>query len=150
MELKTIDQTNYMECIQLKVHDSQKYFVAPNAQSLLEAHYEEGIFVRGLYFENKIIGMILYDYDLGIPGWSMSRLMLDHSYQGQGLGSQALKLFIDFFKETYQVDQLYTSVSVDNAAAKHLYQSSGFKLHSTFQYEFQGIDYHEERLVLAL
>lgn len=150
MELKPINQANYMDCIQLKVHESQEYFVANNAHSLLEAIYEEGIFVRAIYREDQMIGMVLYDYDLEIPGWSMSRFMIDCHYQGQGLGRQALEIFLDFFKNTYQVDRLYTSVSIENTAAKNLYQSAGFKVHSTFHYEFQGKTYQEERLVLAL
>lgn len=73
MELKSIDQSNYWDCMLLSVEDSQKDFVADNKQSLVEAAYEEGPYPLGIYHKDEMVGFLLYDYDQTIPGWSLSR-----------------------------------------------------------------------------
>ena len=37
MDFKTIDKSNYRECMELQVEESQKHFVADNTRSLVEA-----------------------------------------------------------------------------------------------------------------
>ena len=58
-----------MECIALKVDESQKHFVADNAQSLVEAAFEDGLYTLAIYHNRIMVGFILYDYDEDIPGW---------------------------------------------------------------------------------
>ena len=45
---KEIDRSNYMECISLRIKEEQKGFVADNAQSLVEAKFEEGLYTLSL------------------------------------------------------------------------------------------------------
>ncbi len=49
ISFKNINKENYMECISLKVKAAQCDFVADNAQSLLDAHYLEGLETFGIY-----------------------------------------------------------------------------------------------------
>ena len=86
MEFRKIDRSNYWECMELTVDDSQKDFVADNKQSLVEAAYEENLYTLGIYCQDTMVGFILYDYDDQIPGWSMSRFMIGKQYQGKGYG----------------------------------------------------------------
>ena len=76
MEFREIDKSNYWDCIALTVDDSQVDFVADNKQSLVEAAYEDGLYVLGIYNEDTMVGFVLYDYDETFPGWSMSRFMI--------------------------------------------------------------------------
>lgn len=46
IQFREVDKSNYMDCLCLKVKESQKGFVADNAQSLVEARFEEGLFTR--------------------------------------------------------------------------------------------------------
>ena len=73
MDFKTIDKSNYRECMELQVEESQKYFVADNTRSLVEAAYEDGLYTLGVYDGDTMVGFVLYDYDDTYPGWSMSR-----------------------------------------------------------------------------
>ena len=75
MEFREVDKSNYWDCIALTVDDSQVDFVADNKQSLVEAAYEDGLYVLGIYNEDTMVGFVLYDYDESFPGWSMSRFM---------------------------------------------------------------------------
>lgn len=48
MDFKTIDKSNYRECMELQVEESQKSFVADNTRSLVEAAYEDGLYTLGV------------------------------------------------------------------------------------------------------
>ena len=73
---REIDKSNYMDCICLQVADEQKGFVADNAQSLVEARFEEGLYTRAIYADGVIVGFLLFDYDPEIPGWYCGREIL--------------------------------------------------------------------------
>lgn len=48
LEFRKITKENYMECIALMVDESQKHFVADNAQSLVEAAFEDGLYTLAI------------------------------------------------------------------------------------------------------
>ena len=83
IELRRIDRNNYNECIELKISEDQKRFVASNMYSLLQAAYEPNLYPLGIYKDNKMVGFILYDFDDELNGWSMSRFMIDKKYQNK-------------------------------------------------------------------
>lgn len=84
ISLRPIDRTNYNDCLRLKVSEDQRGYVASNEYSLVQAAYEPQLYPLGIYDDDKMVGFILYDFDEEINGWSMSRLMVDESLQGQG------------------------------------------------------------------
>lgn len=151
INLRPIDRTNYNDCLRLKVSEDQKAYVASNEYSLVQAAYEPQLYPLGIFDDNKMVGFILYDFDEEINGWSMSRLMVDESLQGQGFGKVAIKEFIDFFKEKYpHVKQLYTSAEVDNHIAISLYEKFGFVKENEFTYRVYEKTFTEVRMILAL
>ena len=125
MEFRKIDRSNYGECMELTVDDSQKDFVADNKQSLVEAAYEENLYTLGIYCQDTMVGFILYDYDDQIPGWSMSRFMIGKQYQGKGYGKQAALEFLDDFHRSHSDDPLFISVSLENTVARKMYSDIG-------------------------
>ena len=148
--LKKIDRTNYCDCINLKLNKEQEGFVAPNMFSLVQAAYEPNMYPLGIYKNNKMVGFILYDFDDEINGWSMSRFMVDKNYQNQGIGSVALKKFLEFFKEKIGHNQLYTSAEINNLVATSLYEKMGFIKKENFQYNVDETTYNETRMVIQL
>ena len=106
LEFRKITKENYMECIALKVDESQKHFVADNTQSLVEAAFEDGLYTLAIYHNRTMVGFILYDYDEDIPGWSLSRFMIGKQYQGKGCGKRAVLEFLDFFRKNYDADKI--------------------------------------------
>lgn len=102
MIFRDIDKSNYWDCMMLKIDDSQEGFVADNKQLLVEAIYEDGLYTLGIYYEDIMVGFVLYDYDEAFHGWSMSRFMIGKQFQGKGYGKQAV---IDFLrKNTMQIN----------------------------------------------
>ena len=150
MEFRIIDKSNYWDCMALTIDESQEGFVADNKQSLVEAAYEDGLYVLGIYHEETMVGFVLYDYDETFPGWSMSRFMIGKQFQGKGYGKQAVLEFLDYFKKKHNADKLYISVSVENVVARKMYSSIGFTEIKEVEYMFLGKCFKEIQMVKEL
>lgn len=147
INFRKIDKSNYDECINLKVAESQVNYVASNAFSLVQAFYEEELYPLGIYDNETMVGFILYDYDKELEGWSFSRFMIDIDHQNKGYGKVALEKFLEFFHEKYTNEKLYTSVEIDNEVAIKLYENFGFKQKEYFEYTVREITYKEFRML---
>lgn len=147
INFKEIDKSNYNICINLKVGDHQKDYVASNAISLVQAFYEEELYPIGIYDNEEMVGFILYDYDKELEGWSFSRFMIDINHQNKGYGSKALEKFLEFFHNKYEEENLYTSVEIDNEVAMKLYEKYGFNKKDSFEYKIGNTVYKEFRML---
>lgn len=150
MEFREINKSNYWDCMELIIDESQEGFVADNKQSLVEAAYEDGLYTLGIYLEETMIGFVLYDYDETIPGWSMSRFMIDKQFQGKGYGKQAAIAFLEYFKTKHIADKIYISVSLENTVAHKMYSSIGFTEVKEVKYTFRDKQYSEIQMVKEL
>lgn len=150
MEFRAIDKSNYWDCIELVVDESQEGFVADNKQSLVEAAYEDGLYTLGVYHDGTMVGFVLYDYDDSYPGWSMSRFMIGKQFQGRGYGKQAAADFLDYFKKKHNADKIYISVSLENTVARKMYSSLGFVEIKEIEYTFLGENFREMQMVKEL
>lgn len=148
MEFRKIDKSNYWDCIALTVDDSQVAFVADNKQSLVEAAYEDGLYVLGIYNEDTMVGFVLYDYDETFTGWSMSRFMIGKQFQGKGYGKRAVGAFLEYFKEQHNAEKLFISVSLENTVARKMYSDIGFKEIKEVEYTFLGKQFKEMQMVI--
>lgn len=147
INFKEIDKSNYNTCINLKVGEHQKNYVASNAISLVQAFYEEELYPIGIYDNEEMVGFILYDYDKELEGWSFSRFMIDINHQNKGYGSKALEKFLEFFHNKYEEENLYTSVEIDNKVAMKLYEKYGFNKKDSFEYKIGNTVYKEFRML---
>lgn len=134
----------------MTIDDSQEGFVADNKQSLVEAAYEDGLYVLGIYHEETMVGFVLYDYDDSFPGWSMSRFMIGKQFQGKGYGKRAALAFLDYFKRKHNADKLYISVSLENTVAQKMYTSIGFEKIKEVEYTFLDKHFREMQMVKVL
>jgi len=150
IHFEIITKENYSDVINLHVADSQIGFVCDNATSLVEATYEEGLYARAIYDDDNLIGFLLFDYDLEIPGWSLSRFMIDAKYQNQGLGKSAINLFIKYFKNTFSVSELFASVELNNTKTIKVCHELGFIDIKPINYTYGGIEYHEQLMKLLI
>jgi ribosomal protein S18 acetylase RimI-like enzyme len=87
--------------------------------------------------EDKVVGFV------GIDGSSLSWLYVDPTYQGQGIGSQLLKLAVDKIGP-----KIWTIVLAGNVRARRLYERFGFVEQS--RYESSNAGYPCTCLHLAL
>ena len=126
MEFRKINKHNYWECITLEVNENQVEFIADNKQSLVEAAYEDNLYVLGIYQDETMVGFLMYDYDDIALEWSLCRFMIGKQYQGKGYGKKALKDFLVYLEKKYKIDKVYTEVSLDNVVACKLFVELGF------------------------
>ncbi|WP_368645565.1 GNAT family N-acetyltransferase [Alkalibacterium putridalgicola] len=131
MELKPVTKHNYLMVVDLKVHPHQEKYVAQNWLSLLEANYESDKYPFAVYHDGDPVGFIMCSYypaDKAYPiaSWWLERFMIDKDKQGQGLGRQALTLFLREYKPDESVDEVRLGVEPENDKAIQLYESFRF------------------------
>jgi diamine N-acetyltransferase len=128
--LREIDRDNYRAIGKLKVSPDQERFVATNPWSLTQSKYEPDLTPLGVYDGETPVGFVMYrDEDYGIMGraWSIWRLMIDHTQQGQGYGRAAMELLLTRLRaESTTHTGIFISFVPENVAARNLYSSLGF------------------------
>lgn len=145
IQLKEINDSNRIKCIELKVSSTQECFIASNENSLKEA--EENPQVArpfAIYAEEKLVGftMFAFDEDNEDPEdrYWLWRFMIDASFQGKGYGRAALKEIIRYFREC-GANEITLSTKEENERALKLYQEAGFQRNGQM---------NEEEIVLKL
>jgi Acetyltransferases, including N-acetylases of ribosomal proteins len=127
VELRAVDRDNIDAVLALKVHDDQKSFVSTTAESLAQAYvYYDNAYPFSVYDDDKIVGFIMMGFYEAKNYYTLWKLLIDKDCQHKGFGKQALLLGIEFLKDKFDVEEIYTGVVPENAAAKRLYESVGF------------------------
>ncbi|MBZ2100359.1 GNAT family N-acetyltransferase [Streptococcus mitis] len=85
----------------------------------------EGIF--SIFDEQEFIGLI-QKIRLENRNLHIGRFFINPQKQGQGLGSQAFKDFIQLMFKNGDIDSISLNVFEANQAAQHLYQKEGFEI----------------------
>ena len=125
--LKEITTDNIDDVLALKVRDDQKGFVVSNAESLAKAYvYSKTAYPFAVYDDETLVGFIMMGYYALKEYYTLWEFMIDEKYQNKGFGREALKLGINFVKEKFNPDSIYTGVAPGNSVAKGLYESVGF------------------------
>ncbi len=142
LHLDPITAQNIWEILALSVDESQKFFVAPNDVSIIEAYttvtahghaYPFGIYDGSTPVGFLMVGFGVDDYWTDAPkiaknSYNLWRFMIDKHHQRRGYGKAALKLALDFIK-TYpcgMAEYCWLSYEPENIVAKNLYASFGF------------------------
>ena len=122
--------------------DDQKYFVAGNDTSIIEAYIaitgNGHAFPIGIYEGDTPVGFIMIGFDvddywddapeIARGNYNLWRLMIDKKYQGKGYGKEAVRLALDFIN-TFpcgSAEYCWLSYEPENKAARNIYSSFGF------------------------
>lgn len=134
MELKLVPVTaeNWRTATFLTTDPEKKIpldeqWLANNAFSLLQCHYDQDWDCRLMCDGDKAVGFVFYGYDRDEEYYLLCRYMIDVQYQGQGYGKAFLPMVVDQIRNQYGCRDVYTSVHDDNAHALHLYTAFGFR-----------------------
>ncbi len=125
--LREITKDNYNVIARLShtLPPEEQRYVAHNAISILDAHYEGGS-VRGVYADETPVGLVYWGWDDDFGGsWWISRLMTAKPYQGKGYGRAVMQQVIDDVR-AHGADALYISFVASNEVASTLYRALGF------------------------
>ena len=129
INLRKITEENFIDAFNLKLAPEQEHFVSHPIRSLAQAYvYREQCQPFGIYKGDTMIGYVMVIYDYDIPEYDIWHMMIDESYQGQGYGSAALDLVIDYIKTKPfgSSNQVTLTCNKDNIQALNLYKSKGF------------------------
>ncbi|MEE1216169.1 MAG: GNAT family N-acetyltransferase [Agathobacter sp.] len=128
--LRQITEDNFMEAFNLKLANGQERFVSHPIRSLAQAYvYRNQCQPFGIYKDDTMIGYVMVIYDYDIPEYDIWHMMIDESNQGQGYGSIALDLVIEYIKTKPfgASDKVTLTCNIDNIHALNLYKNKGFK-----------------------
>ena len=146
VSLRPVTQDNWRDVAHLEVAEDQREFVAPNVYSLAEAAYEPGLTPAAIYADETLVGFALYTHEPFQGEWEFTltpyqgelgilRVMLDHRYQGQGYGRQAMQALIARMSALPEGDAIILNVMSTNVGARRLYESLGFVIYEENEHE---------------
>ena len=131
IELRPITEENMQECFALKVAGDQAQYIATNEESWNAAL--ENIDVArpfAIYCDGNMVGFTMFAFDEEYEDpddrYWLWRFMIDEKLQGRGIGKEALKQIILYFKENGATN-IRLSTKAGNVNAISLYKSFGFR-----------------------
>jgi diamine N-acetyltransferase len=125
--LREITKENLSDILCLKVALHQELFVASNAKSLAQAHFEPQLpWFRAVYAGEAPVGFLMLEYNTEEQFYFLWRFMIDKQYQMRGYGRKALELLFAHVKTLPRADALYTSCVPAEGGPGPFYEKMGF------------------------
>src|SRR5262245_9660986 len=110
---------------ELAVHERQRRFVAPAANTVAEAKFHEpGAFLRAIAVDGRPVGVLWVQTDEPIP--YLVRFMVDAASQGRGIGRRALALLLDELRSAGHTE-LELSYLPGEDSAERFWRGCGFE-----------------------
>lgn len=93
INLKVINEDNFLDAFQLKLADEQEKYVSNPIRSLAQAYvYRKQCQPFGIYDGDEMVGYVMVIYDYDISEYDIWHMMIDASRQGRGYGSEVLNM----------------------------------------------------------
>jgi diamine N-acetyltransferase len=124
--LREVTKDNLSDILHLGVRDDQNQFVASNAVSLAQAHFEEKAWFRAIYAGETPVGFVMLYDDPETPEYFLWRFMIDKRYQGYNFGQRAMKLLIEYVRTRPNATELLTSYVPAEGCPEPFYKGLGF------------------------
>ena len=127
--LKKIDETNFLSAFGLKLREGQERFVSHPVRSLAQAYvYYHQCTPFGIFCDEQMVGYVMVIYDYDEEAYFIWHLMIDAQHQGRGCGRAAMEAALAYIRsKPFGASNLVRlTVSPENAAACHLYQTLRF------------------------
>ncbi len=126
VSLREITADTLGAILKLKVKPGQEHFVADNATSIAQAHFEPKAWFRAIYADETPVGFVMLFDDPEAPEYFLWRYMIDGRYQRMGFGRQALRLFIDHVRSRPGATELLSSYVPGDGSPRPFYAGLGF------------------------
>ena len=126
VELREITAETVRTVTGLQVAPGQQGYVAPNAVSIAEAHFEPKAWFRAVAAGDELVGFVLVWRDPPSREFYVWRFMIDERHQGRGYGRRAMELLLDEARGD-GVDAVTLSVVPGDGSALEFYRRLGFE-----------------------
>ncbi len=126
VSLREVTADSLRNILRLKVGPQQEQFVADNAASIAEAHFEPKAWFRAIYAGETPVGFVMLYDDVEKPEYFLWRYMIDRRYQGMGFGRQALRQVIDYVRGRPGATEMLLSYVPAEGSPEPFYARLGF------------------------
>ncbi|MCG3086483.1 GNAT family N-acetyltransferase [Sporosarcina cyprini] len=127
MELRTINEDNYQECLSLNITDANVDFIDPVAWSLAEAWvFGDDARPFAIYTDNEMVGYVSMLIVENNP--QIVNFMIDSRFQKRGYGTAAAKLCIEYLCKEHNASRISLPVNLGNIPAQKFWSNLGFEL----------------------
>ena len=129
ISLRAITEENFDAVIRMKRPDGEG-FVAPNVYSLAQCwlYREDGdVFPCAVYHDDEPVGFLLLEEDGEERELVVWRIMFPEEHTNKGYGGETIRQIIELAQESGKYDKLTLICKPENARARHLYDSLGFR-----------------------
>ena len=129
VQFRKITEENFDAVIKMKRPEGEN-FVASNAVSLAQAwlYRDDGdVFPFAIYDDDTIVGFMLLEEDMEQARLDLWRIMLSPEQEGKGYGTAAVKLMIQYAKDSGRYRSIYLLCAPENHIARHIYDKLGFQ-----------------------
>jgi diamine N-acetyltransferase len=130
--LREISAATLDSVLALGVAPEQRRFVASNAVSIAQAHFEPGAWFRAIYADETPVGFVML-YDPTRASTSerrdsvfLWRFMIDHRHQRRGYGRAAMQRILDHARALPGISNVRLSYVPGNNATAIFYHGLGF------------------------
>jgi diamine N-acetyltransferase len=124
--LREVTGDTVRDILRLKVKPDQTGFVADNATSIAQAHFEPKAWFRAIYADETPVGFVMLYDNPDEPEYYLWRLMVDGRYQHFGYGRQAMQHLISYVRSRPGATELLTSYVPGEGCPQPFYTSLGF------------------------
>ena len=111
----------------LEVAPEQRGFVAPNAVSIAQAHFEPRAWFRAVYADEEPVGFAMLLENTDDHEYYLWRFMIAAEHQGKGYGRHALDLVVERVRGLPGATELRTSYVPGQAGPRGFYLRYGFE-----------------------
>jgi diamine N-acetyltransferase len=106
--------------------EPRKNFVATNAVSLAQAHFNKHAWFRAIYAGKAPVGFVMIVDDAETPEYFLWRFMIGEPYQGRGYGRQAIRRLVEYVRTRPNATELLVSCGEGEGSPKEFYLKQGF------------------------
>jgi diamine N-acetyltransferase len=125
--LREVTKENFREILNLEVTPNQELFVAPNAYSIAQAHFEREIaWFRAIYADETPVGFVMLSDDASEQKYFLWRLMVDARYQKLGFAKRVLELLFDYVRTRPGAKEILVSYFLGDDGPQGFYEKLGF------------------------
>ena len=116
-----------MGILALSVAPGQERFVASNAISIAQAHFEgDAAWYRAIYADDAPVGFIMLSENPETAEYFLWRLMIDQRFQGLGYGRRAVALIVEHVRSRPGATRLEVSCVPGDGSPCDFYRRLGF------------------------
>lgn len=148
IKLAPVTEKNIKSLFTLEAAADQAGFVASPMKSLAYCSLYETATAYALMHKDQLIGYATILYDPAEKAFVLWHFLVDHRYQGKGLGKASLAAILTEIAKKARglTQQILLTVEPENTRAQQLYLSFGF--HNTQKYDEDGELIFEKSLPL--